>query len=368
MALFEMKRDCFEPITGSSLTELKIRERSDLQRLLSRQIELIDENLYVLTEEFGDWEDSRHRIDLLAIDKEANLVVIELKRTADGSYMELQAIRYAAMVSTMTYERAVQIHSEFLARKGEDGSQAEAAILEFLQWEDSGSEEFGSDVKLILVSQGFGIELTTTVLWLLDRDIDIRCIRLVPYNDEGRCLIDVQQIIPLPEASSYVVRIKEKGKQERRQKDERYDIRLRFWQGVVAESRRRNARHANIKPSKYHWLGSSAGIRGLGLNLVVAQSTCSAELYIDRGEKEENKRIFDRIAEHKNEVEERFGAPLQWERLEERRASCIRCIIQSGGYRTPEDKWPDLHRELVESMIELEEALAPELEGLGNTL
>ena len=52
----------------------------------------------VISEEFGEWEESRRRIDLLGLDKDANLVVIELKRTEDG---ELQSIRYAAMVSTM---------------------------------------------------------------------------------------------------------------------------------------------------------------------------------------------------------------------------------------------------------------------------
>jgi RecB family endonuclease NucS len=51
------------------------------------------------------------RVDLLAIDANANLVVIEIKRTTDGCHMELQAIRYAAMVSAMTFERAVQIHA-----------------------------------------------------------------------------------------------------------------------------------------------------------------------------------------------------------------------------------------------------------------
>ena len=35
--------------------------------------------------------------NLLCIDREANLVVVELKRTEDGGHMDLQAIRYAAM-------------------------------------------------------------------------------------------------------------------------------------------------------------------------------------------------------------------------------------------------------------------------------
>ena len=54
----------------------------------------------VLAEEFGDWEDSRRRIDLLCLDPNAQLIVVELKRTVDGGHMELQALRYSAMVST----------------------------------------------------------------------------------------------------------------------------------------------------------------------------------------------------------------------------------------------------------------------------
>ena len=46
----------------------------------------------VIAEEFGDWGASRRQIDLLCIDKEANLVVIELSRTEDGGFMALQAI------------------------------------------------------------------------------------------------------------------------------------------------------------------------------------------------------------------------------------------------------------------------------------
>ena len=49
--------------------------------------------------------------------------------------MELQAIRYASMVSAMTFERAEQIHGEFLARMGEPAEEARTRMLTFLGWE-----------------------------------------------------------------------------------------------------------------------------------------------------------------------------------------------------------------------------------------
>jgi hypothetical protein len=62
-----------------------------------------------------------------------------------------------------------------------------------------------------LASEDFSQEITTTVLWLNEfHSFDIRCIRLSPYKLEQRLLLDVQQVIPLPEASAYTVRVREK--------------------------------------------------------------------------------------------------------------------------------------------------------------
>lgn len=364
MPLFEITPDNFRPLTRASFTDLKLRERTDLQRLLRVQIEVLGDELYVLTEEFGDWDDSRRRIDLLAIDREANLVVIELKRTNDGGHMELQAVRYASMVSAMTFARAEEIHAEFLMRIGEPAEEARTRMLAFLGWEEPDEENFAPDVRIVLVSEDFGKELTTAVLWLREHDIDIRCVRLRPYQDGDKCLIDVQQIIPLPEANEYQVQLREKEQVGRKKRAERFDVRQRFWEGLVAIARGRNTRHANIKPGAYHWLGASSGIRGLGFNYVIVQEYGVVELYIDRGEALENKRIFDQLHNHKDEIEKAFGDPLLWERLDAKRACRVKRRIESGGYRSPEPEWPRLQSEMVDSMTKLETALKPSLTSL----
>ncbi len=365
MPLYEMTPNAFRPLTKASFADLKVRERDDLQRLLRSQIEVLGDDLYVLTEEFGDWDDSRRRIDLLAIDRQANLVVIELKRTSDGGHMELQAIRYASMVSAMTFERAEQIHGEFLVRIGEPAEEARTRMLTFLGWEEPDEEAFAPDVRIVLVSEDFGKELTTAVLWLRDRDIDIRCIRLRPYQDGEKRLIDVQQIIPLVEANEYQVQLRQKEQVGRKQRAERYDLRLTFWEGLVAIARSRKTRHANIKPGAYHWLGAGSGIRGLGFNYVINQEYGVAELYIDRGDAAENKRIFDQLLARKDEIGTAFGGVLSWERLDEKRACRIKHVIERGGYRSPESQWPEIQSEMVETMMKLEAALKPGLASLG---
>ena len=365
MPLYEMTPDDFRPISQASFADLKVRERDDLQRLLRTQIDVLGDDLYVLTEEFGDWDDSRRRIDLLAIDPEANLVVIELKRTNDGGHMELQAIRYASMVSAMTFERAEQIHGEFLARIGAAAEEARTRMLTFLGWDEPDEEAFAPDVRIVLVSEDFGKELTTAVLWLREREIDIRCVRLRPYQDGEKRLIDVQQIIPLPEANEYQVQLREKEQVGRKKRAERYDVRLKFWEGLVAVARHRDTRHANIKPGAYGGIGAGSGFRGLDFNYVVKQEHGVAELYIDRGDAVENKRIFDKLLSQKADIEKAFGGELSWERLETKRACRIKCVIERGGYRSTELEWPAIQSEMVDIMTRLETSLKSGLESLG---
>ncbi|MCC6165005.1 MAG: hypothetical protein IT182_16790 [Acidobacteria bacterium] len=111
MALFEISTDRIQRLETTRFAAAGLKERSDLQRLLRSQIDVITDDVLIIAEEFGDWEDSRRRIDLLGVARNGSLVVIELKRTEDGGHMELQAVRYAAMISKMTFEKAVEAYT-----------------------------------------------------------------------------------------------------------------------------------------------------------------------------------------------------------------------------------------------------------------
>jgi hypothetical protein len=214
MTLYEVRSDRLVAAADTTFAREKVSERYGLQRLLRDQIEVLDPDLFVLDEEFCDWDASLRRIDLLCLDSNANIVVVELKVTDDGGHMELQALRYAAMVSTMTFEHAEAAHARYLSRR-EISGDARARILEFLGWSSPAADQFGADVRILLVSQAFSREITTTVLWLRDRDVDIRCVRLKPYKVNEQFFLDVHQVIPLPEAEEYQIKVQQKGQQER---------------------------------------------------------------------------------------------------------------------------------------------------------
>ena len=214
MALYHVDGDKIAPVPSTTFAQKGIQERKHLQALLKSRPEVISPDTLIVAEEFGDWEDSRRRIDLLGIDKNANLVVIELKRTEDGGHMELQAVRYAAMISAMTFDMLVSRYDQYLKDNG-DERDARESLVEFLNRDDSDDQTLGQDIWIVLASAEFSKELTTSVLWLNEQGLDIRCVRMRPYDNEGQVLLDVQTIIPTPEAEEYQIEIREKRQRER---------------------------------------------------------------------------------------------------------------------------------------------------------
>jgi hypothetical protein len=215
MPLFEMKPGELVAVPSSTFAEEKVLERADLQRLLRARIDAIADDVMIVSEEFGAFADAKRRIDLLGVDREGHLVVFELKRTVDGGHLELQALRYAAMISTMTFDDLVGHYEHYLAIVEPDAvDEAQARLVKW--FDDGDSMVISRHVRIVLVSAGFDREITTTVLWLRDLyGLDIRCVRLTPYRVGDRLLLDVQQVIPLPEASELTIQLQRKATQER---------------------------------------------------------------------------------------------------------------------------------------------------------
>lgn len=117
MSLYNIANKNLTALTPTTFAAEGLQERQDLQEALKGCIDAIAPDCLVISEEFSDWEDSKRRIDLLAIDRSANLVVIELKRDEVGAHMELQALRYAAMISTMTFEKACEYYGRYIGKE-----------------------------------------------------------------------------------------------------------------------------------------------------------------------------------------------------------------------------------------------------------
>ena len=356
MAIYALTNEQLVPVSATSFTAENIHERRHIQQLLKANIAVLDEGLMVIAEEFGEWVDSSRRIDLLCIDTDANLVVIELKRTEDGGHMELQALRYAAMISAMTFEQLVETHARYRNPGQPDNDGAQAAILDFLGWPSSDEDQFGQDTRIILASANFSKELTTVVLWLRDRDIDIRCVRLQPYRmADGPILLDVQQLIPLPETASFQTQIGVKRQAERKNRSERHDERIEFWTHLLELAAQHTSLHAGRKPTKDNWIAASAGKFGSSYNYTIRQRDSQVHLWIP-----DNEAAFHQLEADRVEIEQGFGRPLIWKKEDGQKGTLIGALVD-GGYRSDREEWPKVQRDLVNAMVKLEQVMKPRL-------
>ncbi len=146
--------------------------------------------------------------------------------------MDLQAIRYSAMISTLTFDEVVNAHQTYLSQLSiekqnsegnfEDSRKNQSAkdkIIDFLTTFDSDrgdeidQEKFAQKVKIVLASAEFSKEITATAIWLRENGIDITLVKMEPCYDGNRILLDVQQYIPLPETADYQFRVRQKKQQ-----------------------------------------------------------------------------------------------------------------------------------------------------------
>ena len=230
MAIYKLtgNKDKLVEVDQTSFGQEGVLERVDLQRILRDQPQVLEEGLLIISEEFCNWQDSNRRIDLLGLDAEGRLVVVELKRGDTGQHMDLQAIRYAAMVANMTLHQVVVTFQAYLERRSDEpeGSPVEEDAAETLIREHLGMAELDNQAirtampRIILASENFGKELTTCAMWLNDSWLratghDIKCIRLQPYRNGDETLVETSIVVPLPEASDYQTQLGQREQETR---------------------------------------------------------------------------------------------------------------------------------------------------------
>ena len=95
-------------------TDLKFSERSHLQEWLAHEPMALGEELLIVQKEFDGFDDTKERLDLLALDKDGNLVIIENKLDDSGRDVVWQALKYVSYCSTLKKEQIVEVFQNIL--------------------------------------------------------------------------------------------------------------------------------------------------------------------------------------------------------------------------------------------------------------
>jgi hypothetical protein len=137
-----------------------------------------------------------------------------------------------------------------------------------------------------------------------------------------------------------------------------------FFQRLIDELRE-NHRFTGARIGQpQSWYAFASGYSGIAYGLSFAQNgRVRADVYIDKGEAPENKELFDRLSREKREIETEFGTPLEWERLDDRRA-CRVAIYRPGKIDEP-GTLDEILRWGVQQLMALKKVFGPRLAAAG---
>src|SRR5690554_5627812 len=116
MFIIDKDKNRINELEQKTFSELGFRERENLQEWIANNPEALGEELLIIQKEFNGFNDTNERLDLLALDKEGNLVIIENKLDDSGRDVTWQALKYASYCSSLTKGQIVEIYQQYLHR------------------------------------------------------------------------------------------------------------------------------------------------------------------------------------------------------------------------------------------------------------
>lgn len=350
-------------LESRSFGELGFRERAHLQEWIAKYPACLGEDLLIIQKEFAGFSDTQERLDLLALDKDGRLVIIENKLDDTGRDVTWQAMKYASYCAGLKTESIRSIFQDYLRRERRDGVASEI-IAEFLGVDDLNDVALnkGFSQRIILIAANFRKEVTSTVLWLMNFNLQIQCFRVTPWSHGDDLFLNIEQIIPTPDAQEFVIGLVDKARDEAKAftaEAVRHALRREFWGELIEVMNHKSSLYSNISPGVANWIGAGSGMRGVSMNFSVSGKYSRAEVYIDRGSLPENEVIFDRLLAEKDQIEAEFGGLLIWDRLDGKRACRIKA--EESGDIFDREVWPQMIEFMTDAMVRLDKSVRPRL-------
>lgn len=363
MFKIEKHENRIERLAPRSFSELGFRERAHLQEWIANKPDALGEELLIIQKEFSGFSDTSERLDLLALDKQGSLVIIENKLDDTGRDVTWQALKYASYCARLTKDDIREVFQSYLDRYS-PGIKAEEQLCTFLEEDEYQDVTLNKGVtqRVMLVAANFRKEVTSTVLWLASFKLRIQCFKVTPFSRGDDLFLTIDQIIPTKDAEDFMIGLAAKAQDEVENLEAekaRHSIRREFWSTLLPMMNERNNLFRGISTVPRNWVGINSGVRGISFNFVVRKDAARVDMYIDTGNRDLNKAVFDSLYQSKAEIEREFEEPMIWERLDTKQACRIKA--EQDGNVLDRDQWPTMMNYMLSAMTRLDRTFRPKL-------
>jgi len=177
----------------------------EFENLLERDAGLLldNEQLLIIGRQVSSHEKSEKeslKCDLLALDRYANCVIIELKREKATRTVIAQALEYAAFVSKLKYSELDKIAHETSRQRGEHYNSLLALHNTFLNIKPGSLRQssFNQKQRIIIISEGADKRLLEVAEYLRSYGVDITYISYFSYRKADEILVNTETLLGYP--------------------------------------------------------------------------------------------------------------------------------------------------------------------------
>ena len=146
----------------------------------------------------------------------------------------------------------------------------------------------------------------------------------------------------------------------------RLQTRLAYWTQALPTIQQQNLRwgiFSNVKPGTANAISGYFGIRGFHISCIANYDSAKVLFWLGDTDAAKNKEGFDRLLEHKAEIEQQLGGALEWDRSNDSKASSIGYTL-TGVSISQEKDWPVMARFHAQWSERICSALLPYLEDM----
>lgn len=110
-----------------------------------------------------------------------------------------------------------------------------------------------------------------------------------------------------------------------------------------------------------NWYSFPSGFSGISYGAVFSQGgRARIEIYIDQGEISRNKAIFDSLYENKDQIQAEIKIPIDWEKLEDKRASRI-SVYREGRIESPGETLKEIQEWMIANLLTFKRVFTPHI-------
>ncbi len=123
------------------------------------------------------------KLDLLAVDRKGDSVVIELKRDRTPRETIAQILEYASFVTSLSPEQLAEV---FMQYSREETMSLADYHRRYFQLREDETADFNRNQKLLIVAQEITREIKQIATYLRKKGLDLRCLEFKCFVDENK--------------------------------------------------------------------------------------------------------------------------------------------------------------------------------------